>query len=87
MSKTTKTRVLRGIMRKYGKNSIFTNLYKTCRTVKCYEGRDAGNDACMINELLNVGFDINVKMVYGRTYRGGIGSIIARVSLDNEVTC
>jgi hypothetical protein len=36
----TPTKIVRQIMREHGKTMIYSNTYKTQRSVKCYAGRD-----------------------------------------------
>jgi hypothetical protein len=45
------TQIVRYVMQRAGKSSVFTNLYSTCRTVKCYASKDAVSDATLISEI------------------------------------
>jgi hypothetical protein len=61
----------RRIMQDYNKENIFTNLYSTCRTVKCYgsyaQSGDVGgplsaNDFRMVDELMLIFGPTSVKV-------------------------
>lgn len=47
------TRQIRKIMKQNGREMIFTNLYDTCRTVKCYKPHDDVTVKLLYAELAN----------------------------------
>ena len=79
------TKAVRAIMRKHGKQPVYTNKYKTTRTVKCYAVYAGnGDDTAMINEIktelgkLNIEFVVKVT----QTYRMLPKSIIVQVPMQ-----
>lgn len=86
---TTKTRIIRNIMKEHGKKSIYTNKYPTCRTVKCYS---RAPDKALMRDIKTAGkahgFEVTVKRIKSCTpvcWGGDTYSIIARVDLDNDL--
>jgi hypothetical protein len=53
-------------MRKFGRTEIWTNKYKTCRTVKCYAGkRDAEMEKSIAKKLGAAGVKFDIKIIPG----------------------
>lgn len=78
------TLVVRTLMKANGKNHVFTNLYETCRTVKCY-GTPA-NSAALAKQIettlgaMNVPYTIKFTPGARNSYAGG-PSMIVRLPL------
>ena len=81
------TKIVRLVMKMYGRSTIYTNLYKTCRTVKCY-AKDA-SDFKMIKDIQAMltlcGIKCTAKRIvrssrYDTCYRSG-DSVIIRLPL------
>jgi hypothetical protein len=82
------TKAVRAVMRKFGRDSdsIFTNRYEKCQTVKCYAGTDPEQLVAAISaEMIRLGHDlVTVTMrhngVRDRAW-GTCSSIIVRIPL------
>jgi hypothetical protein len=64
------TKAARSVMREFGRDSysIYTNKYDTCRTVKCYAGRDPEQLVSAIQaEMIRLGHDKVTVMVRDNT--------------------
>jgi hypothetical protein len=60
------TKLIRAIMRKFGRTEIWTNKYKTCRTVKCYVGkRNAEMEKSIAKKLGAAGVKFSIKTIPG----------------------
>ena len=82
---TSKTQMVRSIMRKDGYEWIYNNLYRTCRTVKCY-GHISERAVCEIAEFADKnGFEVYVDRRMSETYRGPTPVTIVRLPLDNTL--
>lgn len=78
------TKIVRAIMRKFGKESVFTNKYEKCRTVKCYVGRGLRNKEmvkAIAKTLGALGVDFSIKETNAYAPWAHNGSIIVRVPL------
>lgn len=76
------TKLVREIMRKFGRIAIWTNKYKNCRTVKCYSGK---RDAEMIKKIAKALGERNVEFSITETPGWAwhaSDSIIVRVPLE-----
>lgn len=87
MKKIKATTLIRKALTNRGVNNeyIFTNVYKTCRTVKMYATKDAAfNDSIQrdMHLLAEIVPGLTVKLKYTNSYRGPIGSIIVRIPRD-----
>lgn len=81
------TRLVRKIMRKHGLITIFTNKYKTCRTVKCYGNIHHSKMQNMVKEiearLGEIGVDYKVKHTDWDTYPL-LPGIIIRIPFESQ---
>jgi len=87
------TQIVRSVMRSFGKTSVFTNRYSTCRTVKCYAIGSRvvmTQDERMMREitkaLMEAGVqDFEVKQIASNGYSArGVGSIIVRIGFEEQ---
>ena len=82
---TRKSQLVRSIIRKEDRAWIYTNLYRTCRTVKCY-GWISDGAVCEITKFAaENGFDVQVDRRMSETYRGPTPVTIVRLPLDNTL--
>ena len=78
------TLLVRCLMTAHGKGQIFTNKYKTCRTVKCYSyagEKDAALIKGIKEALTAAGVQHSVKFHDVESYYGSIKSLIVRLPL------
>ena len=81
------TRPIRKIMEQHGRQQIFTNKYKTMRSVKCYAPKDQIAQTDLINDLTkylndnNIPVDINVTAMQPGFW-GSWPAVIVRLPLE-----
>ena len=63
---TMATKIVRRVMKSFGKSQVWTNKYKNCRTVKCYQSSVDDGMLKSIYEALDrngVGYSVSVKKI------------------------
>lgn len=68
------TKLVRQIMRKHGKSTIYTNKHKNTRTVKCYENIRGNRNMIheIKTELGKLGIDFSIKKLHNSPYGNSI---------------
>ena len=79
------THIVRYVMQRAGKLSVYTNLYKTCRTVKCYAGDAEANamlEKAVVSELALWGItNVKIRMTPGTKSWGGRPGFVVELPL------